>query len=225
VKRRRWLAGCVLAAGSGWAQLAPRGALAAVSAVLSTDLDRAIHFLPLFPLNIVVFPGELVPMHIFEPRYKQLIGECAESGMSFGIATLFKGGLASVGTEMKLERILRMHKDGKMDVVTRGLRVFRLRNFQAEVEGKLYSGGQVSYGKANDPSFEPDTQAALVQLYNQMKQRDGSRRVMTEPYPENLSFYMGHDVGLSQAQELQLLAMPVERERQKYLFQHLSRTR
>lgn len=223
MKRRRWLAGCMLMASSGWAQLAPRGVLAAVTAVLSTDTDHATHFLPLFPLGIVAFPGELVPLHIFEPRYKQLISESAESGMSFGIVTIVQGGVSSVGMEMKLDRILRTDEAGNMDVATRGLRVFRLRSFQRDVEGKLYSGGQVSYGE-NDPSFEPEIQAELVQLYNRMKHRAGSRQVMAAPYPENLSFFIGHDVGLSQAQELQLLTMLVEQDRQAYLFQHLLRT-
>ena len=223
MKRRRWLAGSMLVASAGWAQLAPRGVLAAVTAVVSADTDRGTHFLPLFPLGIVAFPGELVPLHIFEPRYKQLISESAESGVSFGIVTFFQGGLASVGTEMKLDRILRTDEAGKMDVVTRGLRVFRLQKFQRDVDGKLYSGGQVSYSR-NDPSFEPEIQTALVQLYNRMKLRAGSRRVMAAPYPENLSFVIGHDVGLSQAQELQLLAIPIEQDRQAYLFQHLSRT-
>jgi Lon protease-like protein len=224
VNRRRWLAGSMLVASAGWAQLAPRGVLAAVTAALTKETDHATHFLPLFPLGIVVFPGELVPMHIFEPRYKQLMTECAESKMRFGIVTFFQGGLASVGTEMKLERILRTDGAGNMDVVTRGLRVFRLQRFQSDVEGKLYSGGQVSYGK-NDPSFEPEIQAALVQLYNRMRNRAGSRRVMAAPYPENLSYVIGHDVGLSRAQELQLLALPIEQDRQAYLYQHLLRTR
>ena len=70
----------------------------------------------------------------------------------------------------------------------------------------------------------PEIQAALVQLYNRLKYRSGSRQVMAAPYPENLSFIIGHDVGLSQPQEIKLLAMPVERDRQMYLFQHLIRT-
>jgi hypothetical protein len=223
VNRRRWLAGCTLVASSGWAQLAPRGVLAAATSEPSTDAERATQFLPLFPLGIVAFPGELVLLHIFEPRYKQLISESAESGMNFGIVTIVRGGASSVGTEMKLDRILRTDEVGNMDVATRGLRVFRLQVLQRELEGKLYPGGQVSYGK-NDPSIEPEIQAALVQLYNRMKYRAGSRQVMAAPYPENLSFLIGHDVGLSQAQELQLLTMPIERDRQTYLFQHLLRT-
>lgn len=222
MKRRRWLAGCTLAACTGWLLPALRGVRAATSPEPSTDRERATHFLPLFPLRIVAFPGERVLLHIFEPRYKQLMTESAESGVNFGIVTIVPGGASSVGTEMKLDRVLQTDDSGNMDVVTRGLRVFRLQSFQREVEGKLYSGGQVSYSR-NDPSVEPEIQAAVVQLYNRMRYRIGSREVMATPYPQNLSFIIGHDVGLSQAQEIKLLTMPVERDRQAYIFQHLLR--
>lgn len=224
MKRRRWLAGYVLSMCAGWAQLATHGARAAATPEPSREEgERSTHFLPLFPLRIVAFPGELVLLHIFEPRYKQLLNESAESGINFGIVTIVPGGASSVGTEMGLDRILRTDASGNMDVATRGLRVFRLQSFQRDVEGKLYSAGQVSYTR-NDPSFDPELQSALVQLYNRMKYRAGSREVIPAPYPENLSFIIGHDVGLSQAQEIKLLGMPIEHDRQMYLFQHLIRT-
>jgi len=223
VKRRSWLTGCVLMACSGWLGLAPRKVLAAVTPGQSTDDRSATRFLPLFPLDIVAFPGELIPLHIFEPRYKQLITESAESGIEFGIVTVVPGGASSIGTQMSLDRILRTDDSGNMDVTTRALRVFELKSFQSVVEGKLYPGGQVSFNK-NDARIDPEIQRAVVQLYNQAQNRTGSRKKVAAPYPENLSFLIGHDVGLSQAQELQLLAMPVEYDRQVYLLQHLLRT-
>ncbi len=110
-----------------------------------------------------------------------------------------------------------------MDVATRGLRVFKLHEFQGDVEGKLYSGGIVEYQR-NDPAVDPEIQAALVQLVNRMRYRAGSREVLTVPYPENLSYHIGHEVGLTQAQALRFLSMAAERDRQVYLFQHLLRT-
>ena len=223
MKRRSWLTGCMFTACSGWVGLAPRRVLAAVTPGKSSD-DRSItRSLPLFPLGIVVFPGELVPLRIFEPRYKQLITESAESGIEFGIVTIVPGGASSIGTEMKLDRILRTDDTGNMDIATRGLRVFEVKSFQSVVEGKLYPGGQVSFNR-NDPRTDPDIQGAVAQLYNRMQYRTGSRKQVAAPYPENLSFLIGHDVGLSQAQELQLLTMPVEYDRQVYLLQHLLRT-
>ncbi|HSS63495.1 MAG TPA: hypothetical protein VLS27_03615, partial [Gammaproteobacteria bacterium] len=99
-------------------------------------------------------------------------------------------------------------------------RTFQLESYQRVVEGKLYSGGQVSFNE-NDPRFEPETQHTLVQLYNTMQFGAGSRKRIEEPVPENLSFVIGHHVGLSRAQELQLLTMPAERDRQMYLLQQL----
>ena len=215
------MVGCMLVACSTCTQLVPRDVRAA--ATPSPGGEDTSRFLPLFPLGVVAFPGELVLLHIFEPRYKQLITESAEHGINFGIVTIVRGGASSVGTEMQLERILQTHDNGNMDVATRGMRVFRLQSFQRDVEGKLYSGGQVSYTR-NDPSFDPELQGALVQLYNRMKYRAGSREAMATPYPENLSFIIGHDVGLTRAQELQLLTMAVEGDRQAYLFQHLVQT-
>jgi hypothetical protein len=222
VRRRVWLGGWALMTCSGLAGFSAGNVLAAASGA-SENAAPSEFFLPLFPLRVVAFPGELVLLHIFEPRYRQLIAECAESGISFGIVTIVPGGASSVGTEMELDRILQTDENGNMDVAVRGLRVFRLQSFQPVVEGKLYSGGRVLFGK-NSPRIDPELQAALVQLYNRLQYQSGARERLSAPYPENLSFLIGHDVGLTQAQELRLLSMPVENDRQTYLLQHLLRT-
>lgn len=194
--------------------------LGATNPAAPAEANSATSFLPLFPLGIVAFPGELVLLHIFEPRYKQLINESAEHGTSLGIVTIVPGGVSSIGTEMQLEHVLRTDGLGNMDIAIRGVRTFQLNSVQRIVEGKLYSGGQVLF-KTNDTRTEPGVQNELVELYNQLGTRSESRIDIGAPYPENLSFLIGHEVGLSQAQELQLLTMPVEHERQVYLLQHL----
>lgn len=223
VRRRRWLSGCALVACSAWAPLPSPAVLAAATPGASADGERATRFLPLFPLGIVAFPGERVLLHIFEPRYKQLIADSADDGINFGIVTIVPGGASSIGTEMRFDRLLGVDESGNLEVETRGLRAFQLKSFEGVVEGKLYSGGQVSFIR-NDPGIQLEIQAALVQLYNRMQYRAGSRQTIAAPYPENLSFLIGHDVGLSRSQQLQLLTMPAEGDRQKYLFQHLLRT-
>lgn len=206
----------------GWGQLASCAALAVTAPGPRQEEESATQFLPLFPLRIVVFPGEVVLLHIFEPRYKQLIRESAENGITFGIVTIVPGGASSIGTEIELDSILRTHSSGNMDIAARGVRTFTLKSFQRVVEGKLYSGGQVSFNE-NDPRVETETQHKLVQVYNMMQLGAGTRKRIVEPYPDNLSFIIGHDMGLSQAQKLQLLTIPVEQDRQSYLLQQLSR--
>lgn len=223
MQRRSCLSACLLTGCVAWAQAATRAVAAAAGPVPPVDDETATHFLPLFPLGIVVFPGEIVPLHIFEPRYKQLIAECDELGISFGIVTVVPGGASSIGTEMKLDSILRKHDNGNLDIATRGIRTFELKSIQPVVEGKLYSGGNVSF-ISNDSRVDPEIQNALVELYKRMQRLAGSNRNLAPPYPENLSFVIGHQVGLSGAQELQLLTMPAEQDRQVYLLQHLARS-
>ena len=222
VKRRHWLAEFALTMCSGWASFTSRGIFAAAAPGTAADSGAATHFLPLFPLGIVAFPGQQVLLQIFEPRYKQLMAESAETGNSFGIVTVVTGGASSVGTEMLLDSVLYTEDNGNMVVATRGLHVFQLKRFQRDVEGKLYSGGQVAYMR-NDPGFDPEIQNALAQRFNRMPYRGETRQVIAAPYPQNLSFLIGHDLGLTLAQELQLLTMAAERDRQTYLLRHLLR--
>lgn len=220
MRRRSWLIGSALVACSEWPQLLSRAAFAAAGLEPLAANRPETHFLPLFPLRIVAFPGEIVFLHVFEPRYKQLITESIYTGISFGIVTIVPGGGSSIGTEMKLDAILGTDDSGNIDVAVRGLRTFELKSFQRVVTGKLYSGGQVTFN-ANDPQVEHETQEVLIDLYNAIQDESGGRRKIVAPYPENLSFVIGHDVGLSQAQELQMLTMTVEHERQLYLLQLL----
>ena len=74
------------------------------------------HLLPQFPLSIVAFPGEKVNLHIFEPRYRQLVSECFDNNTCFGIAPFYNGELIFYGTEMKVLEISKVYEDGKMDI-------------------------------------------------------------------------------------------------------------
>lgn len=222
MKRRNLLAACTLAACAGWMLVGLRLLQAATTSGQSRSTDSAMRFLPLFPLRLVAFPGERVLLEISEPRYRQLIEESAGSGMNFGIVTVVPDGVSSIGTEMRFDRFVRQDDSGRMDVAVLGLRVFRLKRFRRDVEGKLYPGGLVSFHR-NDAEVEPEIQSAVVQLYNRIQYLSGTRRQLVAPYPDNLSFIIGHDVRLSGEQELQLLAMPAEHDRQIFLLQHLLR--
>lgn len=82
--------------------------------------------LPLFPLGVVLFPGAVLPLHIFEERYKELIGEAIEKQSEFGIVFANERGLANVGCSAVVEEILKRYPDGRMDVLTRGRRRFEI---------------------------------------------------------------------------------------------------
>ena len=77
-------------------------------------------FIPIFPLNSIAYPGQLLNLHIFEPRYKQLITECKEQSKTFGIPSVFKDTLNEYGTEMELLEISKIYPGGEMDIKTKG---------------------------------------------------------------------------------------------------------
>ena len=85
-----------------------------------------INFIPIFPLAIVVFPGESLNLHIFEPRYKELITDCFAEKKPFGIPTVIKSNVAEMGTLVEIEEIVAVHPDGKMDIKTKGIKVFSI---------------------------------------------------------------------------------------------------
>lgn len=177
-------------------------------------------FLAIFPLQLAIFPGEQVPLHIFEPRYKQLIAECRDQGITFGIPTYVEGNLSTYGTEVELVRILETYDTGEMDIVVRGKRVFHITELKTEVKDKLYSGALVDFIE-NDPAFEPGVKEQLIDKFQELL------RLLNKPSPDledsdgYLSFHIGGQVGLSLSQRISMLATPREGDRQRLLLQHL----
>ena len=201
-----------------------RSAAATTVAIPQTPdqpLDRLV-LLPLFPLDMVVFPGQSVLLHIFEPRYRELIGDCVRDGITFGISPLLSHGLANYGTEVELAGVLRTDESGNMDVALEGMRVFRLHEFRSDFSGKLYSGGMVRF-QANDATYRPAIQDRLVSQFNRWRDRSDASPVLRGEIPGNLSFAIGNHLGLSTLQKVQLIALSNETDRQAFLSRHLDR--
>ncbi|GAB3731997.1 LON peptidase substrate-binding domain-containing protein [Spirosoma lituiforme] len=175
--------------------------------------------LSLFPLNLVVYPGEDLNLHIFEPRYRQLIDECLEEEKTFGIPTFLNNKLPGYGTEMHVTTLHKRYPDGRMDIKSKGLGAFRLVNFENPLSGKLYAGGEVELIEPGD-SFSAHSSALierLERLYNLM-QMEPDFSLSTE----TISYRVAHKVGLSIEQEYELLTLETEAERQLFLIQHLN---
>ena len=84
------------------------------------------NFIPIFPLSIVVYPGETLNLHIFEDRYKQLVKESIDSKKPFGIPAVIDNGVADLGTSVAVINVAKEYEDGKMDITVQGLQVFRI---------------------------------------------------------------------------------------------------
>jgi Lon protease-like protein len=124
--------------------------------------------LPLFPLGIVALPTELVPLHIFEDRYKTMIGECLERETEFGIVWLSDDGLRPIGCACLVERVLERMPDGRMNIVARGTRPFRVVE---RIEQLPYPAGRVTWladkDEAPDPATAENARGAYSELVEQ----------------------------------------------------------
>lgn len=176
-------------------------------------------YLPFFPLKLVAFPGEELNLHVFEPRYKELLKDVEENGGSFGIC-VFTDELSGYGTEVLLEKITKRYEDGRMDIQTRGFRVFEILSFENPVDGKLYAGGTVSFLK-DDPNVTEVQHNEFIFYMKEMLHLLNFE-VEFDPLLVN-SFTFAHKIGLRLEEELELLKMESERERSEFLIRHFKR--
>lgn len=177
-------------------------------------------FLPFFPLNLVAYPTENLNLHIFEPRYRQLINECIEQNLTFGIPSFINNKLPGYGTEMKIMSLSKRYDDGRMDIKTTGLRIFKIVTVQNPVPHKLYSGGKIQFVEDQD-SPEGVISELLLQLDRLYQLLQTKVDFDSTQYP--FSYQVAHKVGLSQEEEYQLLTMNSETERQRFLLHHLNK--
>lgn len=180
------------------------------------------NFIPIFPLGIVVYPGEQLNLHIFEPRYKQLITECFESKKPFGIPTVIDNKMLETGTLVKVTELTTIYEDGKMDVKTEGLEVFTVLELIKELPEKLYSGAIVTYPEnieAGNRALMQTIVAAIRELHKLLKISKDFKK------PDDIlwSYDVAHHAGLSLAEEYELLQLLHELQRQEYLKRHLKR--
>lgn len=177
--------------------------------------------LPLFPLKSVFFPGETVPLHIFEPRYKQLIKDCRREAITFGIPVFYNNKL-DYGTEVQLVEVVNTYEGGEMDVVCVARQVFRVVTFEPQMGDKLYPGGQVElmeYDYICPSSYKSEVVKKIRELYDIME---------LPSVPIDLakynSFVLGHKIGLSYEQEYELLKIAKEKDRLDFIYNHLVTT-
>ncbi len=177
-------------------------------------------FIPVFPLGLVVYPGEELHLHIFEPRYKQLIQECADSGEPFGIPTVLDKHIADLGTLVRLREISAVHEDGEMDIIVDGLQVLQIVGPVKLVRNKLYSGAMVDYPE-NDPAGDRKLMREIILAIKQLHVTLKIKKKFAKRESSLWSYDVAHHAGLALRDEYHLLGLFSERERQAFLQQHL----
>lgn len=175
------------------------------------------NYFPIFPLKLVVFPGESLNLHIFEPRYKQLINDIKDRERIFGIG-VFIDKLMAFGTEVELVEVVKVYRDGRMDIKTRGKRVFEILSFENPMDNKLYAGGEINFCN-NDPRVS-EIQYKEYVFYLKEFFRLINYQVNLDQILIN-SFTYAHKIGLKIEEEYELLLIEKESDRISFLIKHL----
>jgi len=180
------------------------------------------NFIPIFPLSIVVYPHEELNLHVFEPRYKQLIHECFEQKKLFGVPVVINNKIEELGTLLEITEISKVYKSGEMDIKTKGKKVFRILEVIESVPEKLYSGAIVNYPHNHEHGkrlLMNKVIAATKELHKMLK--------VNKPLPKDedeiWSYDVAHSVGLTLQEEYELLSLMNELQRQEYLKRHLAK--
>lgn len=175
----------------------------------------------IFPLNLVVYPGEKLNLHIFEPRYIQLINDVQSSGRSFGIPPYIDGVLSDIGTEIILLHIEKEYENGRMDIKTQAISVFDIIQVQNQTSPKLYTNARIQQ-RSTDMEFDPVKNIQILDLVKQLYKALEIKKSIDYNPKDSISFSIGHHIGLNKEQELALLKLPSELERQNFILDHLS---
>lgn len=173
--------------------------------------------IPLFPLKLVAFPGENLNLHIFEPRYKQLVKDCLQGNLEFGVC-VYTDRLRTHGTVVRLVEVYKEYDDGRMDVKTVGQRPFRLKTFENPLEDRMYAGGEVEFLENDNLVSEALFNEYVFYLQEVLRLLHTGEEIDLNDLD---SFTYAHKVGLKLEEEYQLLLIEKEADRIGFMIKHL----
>jgi len=148
---------------------------------------------PLFPLELVLLPGVTLPLHIFEPRYKEMIAECLEQQKPFGVVRASPEGVADIGCTAEIMSVTKKYDDGRMDIMARGLERFEVIQVNEDREFLQAEIALVEDGPEKPPT-EMVTQA--VRLHAEIVKLAGTEPSGPDDHASNLSFLLAGSLPL-----------------------------
>lgn len=179
-------------------------------------------FIPLFPLKMVVFPDENLNLHIFEPRYKQLIRECEQNGTTFGVPAYIDNKIMDFGTELQLVKVEKRYDNGELDIKTRGIGVFKIEEFYRTTPNKLYSGADIER-MINDDMGDAALYELIRESIDELFITLNIKNNLDIEHTEFKTYHIAHHIGFSIEQEYHFLCIGTERERQEYMLDHIQK--
>ena len=181
--------------------------------------------IPLFPLNVVLLPGATLPLHIFEPRYRQMVRRCVDEKCEFGVLLALPKGIVRVGCSAEVTEVMKRYNDGRMDILTVGRSPFRIVDL---VNGDGYANdelleGDVDFLDDRDDRTDARTKNDLMQLY------EVCHTLLFDDYPKNIageaaeyiSFVVASTLPIDLMCKQQILELRSEADRQERLVGYL----
>ena len=173
-------------------------------------MSRAIERFPLFPLGLVLLPSEMLPLHIFEERYKLMIGVCLEEQSPFGIVWLSEDGLKETGCTAEIARLIDRMDDGRMNIVVQGRQPFRLLR---RVEDLPYPAGDIELLEDGDEQVDGEVRARAQQRYADLVARATDSRPEDSDLEGLDAYAMAASVDFGPKAKQALLELRSEQER------------
>lgn len=176
--------------------------------------------IPLFPLELVLYPDELLPLHIFEQRYKDMMRDCLESERAFGVVLYQDGRMSRVGCTARIKEIVREYPDGQMDIIVSGGGRFRVVEINRQ-RSYLRADAEPFEGPGLGAEFE-DRERAITQHMKLLELAGRAPSPSAYQNRKQLSYFLALNAGLSVEQKQALLELPSEQERIEFLISHMA---
>jgi Lon protease-like protein len=166
--------------------------------------------LPLFPLDVVLLPGTPLPLHIFEPRYKEMTAECLAGKKPFGVVRAKEEGIAEIGCTAEVFKVVKQYPDGRMDILTRGGRRFEIMEVNHD---RSFLQAEVLYLQDDSDRAPRKEIDRAVELHGEIMTLAGATSEVSAPAEPELSFHLAGSLPLDLDFKQTLLAMKSEAER------------
>jgi Lon protease-like protein len=174
----------------------------------------------LFPLGVVLLPGERLPLHIFEPRYLELVSECIEQRATFGLVLGGEDDVREVGTHASVVEVLHRNADGRFDILVEGGERFRILE---ETSGRAYRTASIEPVEDDEEQPSPGERSSCLSAFRVLLEEVGEEAFDPEPRDEGLAFWIAARVDFGVEARQELLELTSERSRVRMLTRNLTR--
>ena len=169
--------------------------------------------IPMFPLNIVLLPGETKTLHIFEERYKQLVADCIDNEAHFGIPFVHQKIMGNCGIEVKITNVIKRFENGEMDIAIEGVRVFKIIEFSEVLHPKLYGAALVQH----EDYYETKPSHPLQELIKDSMWVSQQNTIPIDAFDNADLYSVARLVDLSSAEKYELIKAESAKEKEVFL--------